>query len=59
MGSINKDNFVEFIGRILTNPVGVQDTKTSTAAADTLLRVKERFRFLTSFGAKLGLVPQQ
>ena len=33
---VNKDDLEVFIGRVLVNPVGIQDTKIGTAAAYTL-----------------------
>jgi len=37
VGSIDHDNFVEFKGGILANPVRVHDTETGTTTANTLL----------------------
>lgn len=33
---VNKDDFEVFVGRVLVDPVGVEDTKIGAAAADTL-----------------------
>ena len=37
VGGVNQDHFVELVGGILSNPVGVQDTEVATTAGDTLL----------------------
>jgi len=37
VGSIDHDNFVEFEGGILANPVRVHDTETGTTTTNTLL----------------------
>ena len=34
---VDKDNLVVLVGRVLVDPVGVQDTQVSAATADTLL----------------------
>lgn len=34
---VNEDDLVVLVGRVLVDPVGVQDTEVSAAAADTLL----------------------
>lgn len=35
---VDQDNFEVFVGRILVDPVRVQDTQVSTSSSDTLLR---------------------
>ena len=37
VGWVHQDDFVELVGGILTNPVGVQDTEVGASAADALL----------------------
>jgi len=37
VGRIDKDDLIEFEGRVLSNPIRVQDTETREAAAGTLL----------------------
>lgn len=37
VGGVNKDDFVVLVGRVLVDPVGVQDAQVGAAAADTLL----------------------
>ena len=37
MGWINEDNLKEFVHRIFTNPVGIQDPQGPTVAASALL----------------------
>lgn len=34
---VDEDNFVVLVGRVLVNPVGVEDAQVSAAATDTLL----------------------
>jgi hypothetical protein len=34
---VNKDDFVVLVGRVLVNPVGIQDTQVGAATTDTLL----------------------
>lgn len=38
MERIDKNDFVEFVDRILTNPVGVKDAESTAMTADTLLK---------------------
>ena len=37
VGGVDEDDFVVLVGRVLVDPVGVEDTEVSAAAADTLL----------------------
>lgn len=37
VGGVDEDDFVVLIGRVLVDPVGVQDAQVGAAAADTLL----------------------
>lgn len=37
VGGVNKDDFVVLVGRVLVDPVGVQDAQVGAAAANTLL----------------------
>lgn len=39
MVGINEDDFIELVGRILSNPIGVQDTKRTKATTSTLLKI--------------------
>lgn len=38
MERIDKNDFVEFVDRILTNPVGVKDAESTAMTTDTLLK---------------------
>lgn len=37
VGGVNEDDFVVLVGRVLVDPVGVEDAEIGAAAADTLL----------------------
>jgi hypothetical protein len=37
VGGVDKDNFVVLVGRVLVDPVGVEDAQVGAAATDTLL----------------------
>ena len=41
---INKYHFIEFVSRVLSNPVRVQNTKTTTVSSSSLLQQKTRDR---------------
>ena len=46
MGDVDHDNFVELESRVLSNPVRVENAKTSTTTTDTFLNKLNFFNYL-------------